>query len=506
MKKCYPYLYEWGKRSECSPKFFIAAFFICFFIISQNNLFIPIEQVYDELRKGIVMIEYIDIFKSQAKSLLKEYRAQNSTAKLRCQKVFGKKEDLSLMNMQHVIAKEYGFDSWNNLQSSDDTKLATALIEHKNLSMQKPLRFYADDKGEAMFEASKQKLITQNPHIDFKTFQTQTPFGDFSLWLDLSYMDLSAYDLSQMDVSFVTYSDLTVWSKDVSKLPSHFQPKEFLEERKNFGLGIKNLHKQGITGQNRAMAVIDWRKLSNHLEYYQNIKGYEELDVLPEGGDMSGGQLVSALVGKTCGVAPDADVYYYSVGTIGRSQTYYALALNEICDLHEELIKIGKNGIDAVCLLRGLLASCFQDDEGAAEFKQAAERAHKLGIWLSFDYQNYGAVGVGCKIGGDVENFEDYELFYSQNPRRIPDEKRLRQTLCFPAGRHTVAGSDTLKSYIFNPYPANLEAYKCGLYLLAKSVNSNLSGQEFWQKALATGDFKENIGIIINPQRLIESL
>lgn len=34
------------------------------------------------------MIEYIDIFKSQAKSLLKEYRAQNSAAKLRCQKVF----------------------------------------------------------------------------------------------------------------------------------------------------------------------------------------------------------------------------------------------------------------------------------------------------------------------------------------------------------------------------------------------------------------------------------
>lgn len=452
------------------------------------------------------MIEYIDIFKSQAKSLLKEYRAQNGEAKLRCQKVFGKKEDLSLMNMQHVIAKEYGFDSWNELQSAGDAQLATALIEQKNLSLQKPLRFYADDKGVAMFEAHKQKLMTVNSHIDFKTFQTQTPFGDFSPWLDLSYMDLSAYDLSQMDVSFVTYSDLTVWPKASSKLPPRFQPQEFLEKHKNFGLGIKNLHKQGINGQNRAVAVIDWRKLSNHLEYYQNIKGYEEYDVLPEGGDLSGGQLVSALVGKTCGVAPDADVYYYSVGTIGRAQTYYTIALNKICDLHEELIKNGKNGIDAVCLLRSLLSPCFQDDEGAAEFKQAAERAQKLGIWLSFDYQNYGAVGVGCKIGGDVENFEDYELFYSKNPRRIPDERRLRQTLCFPAGRHTVAGNDTLKSYIFNPYPTNLEAYKCGLYLLAKSVNPNLTGQDFWQKALATGDFRENIGVIINPQRLIEAL
>ena len=451
------------------------------------------------------MIEYIDIFKSQAKSLLKEYRAQNNEAKLRCQKVFGKKEDLSLMNMQHVIAKEYGFDSWNELQSANDTKLATVLIAQKNLSLQKPLRFYADGKGEAMFESRKQKLMTVNSHIDFEKFQTQTPFGDFSPWLDLSYMDLSAYELSKMDVSFVTYSDLTVWPKDVSKLPPHFQPKELLEERKNFGLGIKNLHKQGITGKNRAVAVIDWRKLSNHLEYYQNIKGYEEYDVLPDGGDLSGGQLVSALVGKTCGAAPDADVYYYSVGTIGRAQTYYALALNKICDLHEELIKTGKNGIDAVCLLRGLLAPCFKDDEGAAEFRQAAERAQKLGIWLPFDYQNYGAKGVGCKIGGDIENFEDYELFYSKNPRRIQDEKRLRQTLCMPAGRHTVAGNDTLKSYVFNPYPTNLEAYKCGLYLLAKSVNPNLSGQEFWQKALASGDFVENIGIIVNPQKLIEN-
>ncbi len=450
------------------------------------------------------MIEYIDIFKSQAKSLLKEYRAQTGEAKLRCQKVFGKKEDLSLMNMQHVIAKEYGFDSWNELQSAGDAKLATALIEQKNLSLQKPLRFYADDKGVAMFETHKHKLMSQNPHIDFKNFQTQTPFGDFSPWIDLSYMDVSSYDLSKMDVSFVTYSNLTIWPKDVSKLPAHFQPKEFFEERKNFGLGIKNLHKQGITGQNRSVAVIDWCKLSNHLEYYQNIKGYEEYDVKSEGGDLSGTQLVSALVGRTCGVAPDADVYYYSVGTIGRAQTYYALALNKICDLHEELIKNGKNGIDAVCMLRGLLAPCFKDDEGALEFSQAAERAQKLGIWLPFDYQNYGAVGVGCKIGGDIDNFKDYELFYSKNPRPIPDEKRLRQMLCFPAGRHTVAGNDTLKSYVFNPYPTNLEAYKCGLYLLAKSVNPNLSGQEFWQKALASGDYVENIGIIVNPQKLIE--
>lgn len=487
-------------------KVFHCRFFLFVFIISLNNLFIPIEQVYDELRKGIVMIEYIDIFKSQAKSLLKEYRAQNSEAKLRCQKVFSVREDLSLMNMQHVIAKEYSFDSWNDLQSANDAKLATVLIEHKNLSLQKPLRFYADDKGVAMFETRKQKLMSTNPHIDFKTFQTQTPFGDFVPWLDFSYMDVSAYDLSKMDVSFVTYSDLTIWPKDVSKLPPHFLPEEFLEQRKNFGLGLKNLHKQGITGQNRAVAIIDWRKLANHLEYYQNIKGYEEYDVLPEGGDLSGGQLVSALVGKTCGVAPDADIYYYSVGTIGRSQIYYAQALHAICDLHEELIKKGKTGIDAVCLLRGLLAPCFKDDEGTMDFRQAAERAQKLGIWLPFDYQNYEAKAVGCKIGGDIDNFEDYELFYSKNPRRIPEEKRLRKTLCFPSGRHTVAGNDTLKSYIFSPYPANLEAYKCGLYLLAKSVQPNLTGQEFWQKALATGDYLENVGVIINPQRLIETL
>ena len=127
------------------------------------------------------MIEYIDIFKSQAKSLLKEYRAQNNEAKLRCQTVFGKKEDLSLMNMQHVIAKEYGFDSWNELQSANDAQQATALIERKNLSMQKPLRFYADDKGVAMFEIRKQKLMTVNSHIDFDNFQMQTPFGDFVL-------------------------------------------------------------------------------------------------------------------------------------------------------------------------------------------------------------------------------------------------------------------------------------------------------------------------------------
>ena len=63
-----------------------------------------------------------------------------------------------------------------------------------------------------------------------------------------------------------------------------------------------------------------------------------------------------------------------------------------------------------------------------------------------------------------------------------------------------------MKSYIFQATPFNLEAYKCGLYLLAKSVQSHLTGQEFWQKALATGDYLLDVGIVVNLQRLIETL
>lgn len=105
-----------------------------------------------------------------------------------------------------------------------------------------------------------------------------------------------------------------------------------MEKRKNPGLGIRALHKQGIDGRNRAAAVIDGFLLCDHLEYHDNLKWYERVDSGEPRHGVSGGELVSALAGKTCGVAPKADIYYFSAlqtENKQRTQRYYAQALEK---------------------------------------------------------------------------------------------------------------------------------------------------------------------------------
>ncbi|MBO5039165.1 MAG: hypothetical protein J6C85_06920 [Alphaproteobacteria bacterium] len=54
------------------------------------------------------MIEYVDAFREEAKSLFSAYKNNEQGAVTRCAKVFGDKIGLTLMNIQHFIAKEYG--------------------------------------------------------------------------------------------------------------------------------------------------------------------------------------------------------------------------------------------------------------------------------------------------------------------------------------------------------------------------------------------------------------
>lgn len=47
------------------------------------------------------MIEYVDVFRAEAKSLFQSFKNNDETAVARCAKVFGDKKDLTLMNIQH---------------------------------------------------------------------------------------------------------------------------------------------------------------------------------------------------------------------------------------------------------------------------------------------------------------------------------------------------------------------------------------------------------------------
>ena len=459
------------------------------------------------------MQEYIEVFRVEAKSLLKNFRENNVNAVARCKAVFGDKTDLSLMNMQHVIAKEYGFNDWNELQKAESWRLAEALIKAKNKSFVSPFKLWHGGKIVTGYEKGEYKLHKPEDYrIDMKNFVNEQGYPE----LTFEHLDVSEYDLSKLDVLNVRYAEDTKWPDDANKLPKDFKPKEFLEYRKNPGLGIHQLHKQGIDGKGRKVAIIDSFQLFDHLEYHNQLKGYEEIHIDPEnyGGGRLGG-FVSALVGKTCGVAPKAEVYYYAVDAANRTQVYYAEAIRKVCELHKKLISEGKSGIDVILMLRGISFEGFSDEDGYVEAIQAAQEATKLGIWCRIGPSRFKENGmwreerVYCKFGGNVDNPDDFELDEQSVLNRIPlkQEELFHNSLCFPGGGWTLALDVKMNEYVFsNKNGPFFAAYMVGLYLLAKSVKSDLTPIEYFRLGIETGNFRKGIGTIINPQRLIDTL
>jgi len=458
------------------------------------------------------MQEYIEVFRVEAKSLLKNFRENNENAVARCKAVFGDKKDLSLMNMQHVIAKEYGFNDWNELQKAEDWQLAEALIKAKNKEFVSP---FVKSRGRHVITSYlKENTGLQKPDylgIDMKNFTGKSGYPI----LTFEHLDVSDYDLSKLNILNVRYAEDTKWPEDENKLPKGFKPKEFLEYRKNPGLGIRKLHKQGIDGKGRNVAVIDLFRLYDHIEYHNQLKGYEEIHIDENNRSGLNAALVSSLVGKTCGVAPRANLYYYAVDNANRTQVYFAEAIRKVCELHKRLVGEGKSGIDAILIIKGLTFEGFSNEEGYSDTIKALEEAEKLGIWCrvgSARFEKYGMwreERIYCKYDGDVDNSDDFVLSENSVLRRVPldQEELFRNSLSFPNGGWTHAQEVSMEDYAFDHSAGPFSAtYAVGLYLLAKSVKTDLTAEEYWRLGIETGDFKKGIGTIVNPQRLINEL
>ena len=474
------------------------------------------------------MTKYIEYFQLEAKCLLKDFKKNLPEAKSRCETYFSGKSDLSLMNTQHVIAKEYGFESWNDLIKQESHKLAEALIVTKNKTLKNPFKLWHGGCITTGYEQNLYKLhkpedyqLEYNPKTKNFFPRNSASAGGQGEYMSFEHLDISGYDLSGIDPLKIRYSEDTKWPEDPTKLPLGFNPKEFLEARKNPGLGIKTLHKLGIKGQGRNIVIIDNFRLFNHIEYHNSLKGYEEIgfDSTNYGGG-AGCSFVSSLVGKTCGIAPLANLYYYAVNDVddikNMTQDNYAEAIQKVIELHKKLISEGKNGIDVIHIQRAISSDLFKHEKGHEKVLEAKKEVENLGIWFSNGVTNNFAENkmlreerIFCKLNGDIENPFDYELTEYSPLHKIPHTQKelFVNSLCFPCGARTTSLDVKMDEYVFNHCVSSFsQTFMIGVFLLVKSIKETITPYEFFELGLKTGDFKEGVGTIINPTRLIESL
>ena len=96
-----------------------------------------------------------------------------------------------------------------------------------------------------------------------------------------------------------------------------------MEWGKNSGLGILQLRAQGVTGQGVNAAVIDGPLLTEHQEYADRLQLYEEINILDPKWEAAphGSAVASLALGKTVGVAPEANLYYVAMWPSDKSRS-----------------------------------------------------------------------------------------------------------------------------------------------------------------------------------------
>jgi len=342
---------------------------------------------------------------------------------------------------------------------------------------------------------------------------------------DLWQVDLRACDLSELDLRsslesllYASFDDRTVWPSD-NRMPQGFDPRHIMALGKSPGPGIRDLHSQGITGKGVGIAIINQTLLVDHQEYRNQLRLYEETDDITGGGsEMFGVAMASLAVGKTVGVAPEADLYYIATIRGGRGKdyndfSYVARSIRRILQVNEQLPK--KRRIRVIAMAKGWSEEVmgYEDVTKAA---QEAKAAGMLVICTSVEkVHGFRFDGLSRSVLADPNSFTSYGLrsFFSREGKA---KEYLSGRLFVPVDSRTTAsplGNDEYvlyrQGYLSWSFP-----YIAGVYALAAQVEPTITPERFWSLAMKTGNTiqldkkDENIplGPIIDPVALISTL
>jgi len=236
---------------------------------------------------------------------------------------------------------------------------------------------------------------------------------------------------------------------------------------------------------------------------------------------MHGSAVASIAVGKSVGVAPEADLYYIATpfseiknnGT-ELNFTWLAQAINRVLEINELLPEENKIRVISISV------AWNEGQKGYTEVTEAVKEAKKQGIFVvsaalpqTYDY----FIGdLGRSPLNDSNEFSSYEpsVWYAKD---FYNGSRLAQDiLLVPADSRVTASPTGIEDYVFYRQGGVSWSipYMAGLYALACQVKPDVTPGAFLSEALKTGetitleknDKKYKLGKIISPLEIITNL
>ncbi len=335
-----------------------------------------------------------------------------------------------------------------------------------------------------------------------------------SKFADLRAKDLSDKDFKNIPIKILNTIDFDSQTKfpPAENLPAEFNPRKLMENGKNPGLGIRELHREGITGKGINVAIIDQKLDLTHPEYAENIIGYEEVGDSFKNNletiSMHGPAVASLLIGKDCGVAPDAKLYY-KAAPAGEYCHWedYAESLNKIIEHN--------NSADEQDKIKIVSCSIGYPNPGPKGdlniWIQSIEKAKSGGI-IFIDARTLGHSNFSG--GGSLDDKENIDRYHAWLYFTKQEISATKDSAIVPTDYRTVASSwnkinkNDPTEYYFNGRGGVSWAvpYLAGICALMLQVNKDLKMEEMFKIIHDTATVNKKGLKIINPRSIIETV
>ncbi len=311
----------------------------------------------------------------------------------------------------------------------------------------------------------------------------------------LAGVSLASLDLRDQSKALnrLTFDSRTVWPAE-EKLPAGFAPARLLREGQDPGLGVRKLHAAGIDGKGVGIAIIDQPLLKEHEEYKDRIVSYTEVDIGGAGPQMHGPAVASIAVGRNCGVAPGASLYYFAVPSWKwlRNEPW-AEQLQRVLAFNQTLADTPKIRVVSVSL------GAFSQRPNPGCWNEVVQEAEKNGILV-----------VTC----DPQSLRLATLKRPENRPEPGAEEYVRGMFGYPVGALCVPAANRSLASFRGPQVYTYDRtgglswtvpYVAGVAALAWQVDPSLKPQEMLELLKRTA-VETTVGAVINPVAAIETL
>lgn len=332
---------------------------------------------------------------------------------------------------------------------------------------------------------------------------TQTPIKKEGMLIE-PYQDVRSENFSKLSlgetlIKTFWFNQSTIWSTEDKPIAQNI-----LELGKNPGLGVRELHAEGITGKGITVAIIDQNMLLDHPEFKGKIVRYHDVgtDTYPNEGSMHGPAVTSLLVGEHIGTAPDAIIYYVAAPSWKLDSQYFADALNWLIDENAKLPAESKIRVVSVSATPSGEGSPFTKNQNA--WDAAYQRAMNAGI-LVLDCTHEHGITAHCYY--DLNDPDNVARCIPGIPG-IDGYQTLNDRILIPTSLRTSAEEYHTGSFSYQfTGQGGLSwsvPYLSGVLAMGWQINPELTGAQLVDMVFASAYTTENNQKVIDPKAFIE--